>query len=158
MTYNPQDIKDFIDEIRLEDYDWVKERRQEYLRKKIEICEIMYLINWLAGYPTDLKKRDRLQRELDKYDKPEAINYEKNEITEQDISKARAYPIDSLIEFKNLSAKCLWHNDTHPSLKYWRKENKAKCFSCGKSVDAIEVVRFLYNYSFVEAVRHLKKL
>ncbi len=156
---NRKNLKDFIEEITLENYEWVRERRREYLEQKIKIAEKMYLINYLAGHPTDLKKRDKMAKELYNYDNPQPRDYEKAEdISEEDIARAREYPLDNLIEFKNGSALCLWHAEKTSSLKYWKKQNIAHCFGCSKTVDSIEAARFLYNYSFPEAVNYLKKL
>lgn len=73
-----------------------------------------------------------------------------------DILKAKEYPIERLIEFKQGKACCLWHNEKDPSLHYYREQNVVYCFGgCGKSFDAIDVVRQIRGCSFSEAVKLL---
>lgn len=73
------------------------------------------------------------------------------------ILKAKDYPIDSLIQFSQNKAVCLWHNEKTPSLHYYRDTNSCYCFGqCGKAFDAIDVYRKLTNCSFKEAVEKLQ--
>ena len=41
------------------------------------------------------------------------------------------------------------------SMKYYEKENRVHCFSCGKSWDSIDVYQKLNNCSFKDAVNKL---
>ena len=72
-----------------------------------------------------------------------------------DIDKAKAYPIDELIEIKHGFAKCLWHNETQASMKFYKEQNRVHCFSCNQSHDSIDVYQKLNNCSFKEAVNKL---
>lgn len=83
-------------------------------------------------------------------------------ISSADILKAKYVPITSLVECKRQGgrwwARCpLGHDDDTPSFLI-NKNNTFKCFSCQQSGDSIELVRKLYGYNFVEAVRYLCKL
>ena len=72
-----------------------------------------------------------------------------------DIDKAKAYPIDELVEIKHGFAKCLWHNETQASMKFYKDQNRLHCFSCNQSHDSIDVYQKLNNCSFKEAVKNL---
>jgi len=76
---------------------------------------------------------------------------------ELNIEKAKAFPIDRLLDFNRGSkVTCLWHNDKNPSLHYYKKQNRVHCFSCGANKDAIDVVMALNpEKSFKDAVSYL---
>lgn len=96
-------------------------------------------------YHIELNKTPRSQRKRD---------------FEQKLARARAVPIDTILDFNNQGfARCVFHNEKTPSMKYYAKDNRVKCFGgCGRYADGIEIVRHLYNYSFVEAVNYLSSL
>ena len=76
---------------------------------------------------------------------------------ESDIQKAKAYPIENLIEFNTAGfAKCIAHNEKTASMK--RYNNKVHCFGCNKSFDSIDIYILINNVSFSEAVNFLKLL
>jgi len=73
-----------------------------------------------------------------------------------DINRAKAYPIEQLIEFGSDGfAKCLWHNEKTGSLKWYKKSNNAYCFSCSAKKDSIDVYQIINNVSMSEAVKAL---
>lgn len=73
------------------------------------------------------------------------------------LERAKQYPIDSLIEFHQNKAQCIWHMDIEKDdLHYYSKTNTVYCFACGKSGDTIDVYRQLHNCSFKEAVNALQ--
>ena len=72
-----------------------------------------------------------------------------------DLEKAKEYPMDEIIIFKHGYAKCLWHNDSYPSLHYYEKTNTAYCFSCGKSFDSIDAAQKVWGLSFHNAINKL---
>lgn len=79
----------------------------------------------------------------------------KGAVGPRDIEKAKAVPIDTLLEFKNNLALCLWHNEQHSSMRYYSENNRAWCFSCSNGGDSIDVVMKLKDFSFNEAVNFL---
>ena len=104
----------------------------------------------ILNFEKQLKRLDRLLQ-LSKKN----VNDNKG-ITEEDVIRAKSIPIDSLIEFDRTgSAKCIWHDDRHPSLKLYRKENRCWCFACNQGGDAIDVVRKIYEVDFIQAVKKL---
>lgn len=78
------------------------------------------------------------------------------QITDEMIAKARAYPIDRLIQFQRGYATAWCHNDKRPSLTWDAKRNRAKCWPCDKSFDPIGVLRERDGLSFQDAVRRLQ--
>lgn len=71
------------------------------------------------------------------------------------LQRAKDYPIDQLVKVKHNKALCVWHNDTNPSMHYYRKTNKVYCFSCNKGGDAIDVVMQMKGCELPEAVAFL---
>lgn len=116
------------------------------------------------GSPTDhwlelrinesLYHRDKLEKLLERTKKPKSstIDY----ITEQDIDRAKEYPIDSLLDFNRAGYHtCLFHNEDTASMYYYKNTNHCWCFGCNKTADAISVYRELHGVSFIEAVKKL---
>jgi len=80
----------------------------------------------------------------------------KTERGKLDILRAKQVPISSWIEFNRAGfASCFLHKDATPSLKYYEKENKVHCFSCGFRGDVIDVVMKIRECSFIDAVKIL---
>lgn len=76
-----------------------------------------------------------------------------------EVLRAKAYPLENLIEFRQNKACCPWHNEKTPSLAYYPKTNSAYCFgSCGKAYDSIDAYRSKHSVGFVDAVKALNKL
>jgi hypothetical protein len=76
-----------------------------------------------------------------------------------EVLRAKAYPLDNLIEFRQKKACCPWHNEKTPSLAYYPKTNSAYCFGgCGRSYDSIDAYRLKYGVGFKQAVEELNKL
>lgn len=81
--------------------------------------------------------------------------YKPDENITDDIARAKQYPIENLLDFKHKKTKCLWHNDSNPSLTLFKDTNTCYCFACNKVADSIEVVRKQMNVSFKDAVKWL---
>ena len=52
-------------------------------------------------------------------------------------------------------ARCIWHDDSHPSMLVGGKRNIVHCFSCGKSANVIGVVMHVKGVGFKEACEWL---
>lgn len=74
-----------------------------------------------------------------------------------DLQKAKQYPIEQLLEFRAGFAKCPFHDDKHPSAKYYKDKNRIHCFVCNQGFDVIDIVQQIYNLSLKEAINHLCK-
>lgn len=79
----------------------------------------------------------------------------KGGVTDEMIARAKEYPVDELIEFKRRLAKCLWHDDTNPSLSHFKKANRVSCFVCNKTWSSIDIVMEQDRCNFVQAVKRL---
>lgn len=78
------------------------------------------------------------------------------EITDLMIERARAYPIEKLVDVKRGGRiNCInpAHEDRRPSMDI--RNGFVYCYSCHWSGDAIRVVMQIHNINFVEAVRYL---
>lgn len=98
------------------------------------------------------KQKAKLQREIRLLE----IKPSEGDITQVHIDKAKEVPITEWITFgRNKKAVCLWHTDKVPSLHYYEKQNRVKCFSCQVRKDVIDVVMVLRGVNFIEAVKVL---
>ncbi len=78
-----------------------------------------------------------------------------NTITPEMILHAREYPITELLNWSGKgNIKCIAHEDRHPSMGI--KNNRARCFACGFSGDAIDIKMKIENIDFVNAVKSLQ--
>lgn len=83
-------------------------------------------------------------------------------ITDEDIQKAKAVPIEDLYEGTlrhvggKLSGKCPFHDERTPSFKIYLDQNKWHCYgACSKGGDVIDYIRARDNVEFLEAVKKL---
>lgn len=75
---------------------------------------------------------------------------------EGNLLKAKTYPIEQLIEFNSAGfAKCLWHSESHGSMKWYKDRNKVHCFGCHIDADSIDIYMKLYTVDFNEAIKRL---
>lgn len=72
-----------------------------------------------------------------------------------DVEKAKATPIPNLIRFRQNKTKCIWHDDSTPSMTYYPETNTVHCFGCQKNGDAIDVYMQQHGATFKEAVNRL---
>lgn len=72
-----------------------------------------------------------------------------------EVLRARAYPIEGILELTRNKALCPFHNESTPSFHYYAENNRAYCFGCGKSYDAIDVYMKVHNCSFKEAIKKM---
>lgn len=56
---------------------------------------------------------------------------------------------------RNNKISCLFHSDTTPSFSYNPKINKMHCFSCGRSLDAIDFIQEIKKLNYYEACKYL---
>lgn len=92
---------------------------------------------------------------------PPKPKYERKQVETQGkidgdmVTAAKAVPVDTLLEFNQGYALCLWHDEEKPSLHHHAASNRVKCFSCGKGGDAVDIVMKRDGLSFPESVRAL---
>jgi hypothetical protein len=75
-------------------------------------------------------------------------------VTEEEIQKARSYPIASILGNRRLRT-CPFHDDQIPSLSVNHKKNLWQCFACGRSGNVIQLVMEMESINFTTAVRWL---
>lgn len=69
---------------------------------------------------------------------------------------AQAVPLSNFLEFNRAGkTKCIYHNEKDGSLHYYKKSNKAYCFSCRKMVDGIEIIKVQQNLSFIDSINYI---
>lgn len=79
-------------------------------------------------------------------------------ITEQDIEKARDYPITELLPFDRSGfTHCIFHSENTPSMKYYTTTNTVHCFGCSKSHDSISIYMEQNKVDFITAVKQMSK-
>lgn len=152
------EITKFVSAVTIQNPDWVKVRRMEYLKskrrdlmteasrwiKKVPECLIEYITI------PEMEEVRRIDREIDRYEHPRYTS----QITDQMIEEARNYPITELIEVNSQGfALCVNHQDKNPSM--YCRNNYVHCFSCGYTGDVIDVYMKVNNVGFKEAVKEL---
>jgi len=75
-------------------------------------------------------------------------------VTEDQIQKARSYPIASILGNRRLMT-CPFHDDQVPSLSVDHKKNLWQCFACSRSGNVIQLVMEMEGINFTTAVRWL---
>jgi len=80
-------------------------------------------------------------------------------ITQDQIDRAREYPIEDLVEtpVRRGMALCPFHPDNNPSMSV-QKYNRYKCFSCDAKGDAIDFYMKTREVDFLTAVARLSPL
>ena len=103
-----------------------------------------------------LAHRDEISKEIKRttewWKKPPA-----GSINDDMIARAKEYPIEQLVEFDRAGKAMAWcHADKSPSMTWWKKGNRAKCWPCDKSYGPIDVLMERDGMSFVDAVKTLQ--
>jgi hypothetical protein len=75
-------------------------------------------------------------------------------VTEEEIQKARTYPITDILGDRSLRT-CPFHDDQVPSLSVNHMKNLWRCFACGRSGNVIQLVMEMEGINFKHAVRRL---
>lgn len=72
------------------------------------------------------------------------------------LERAHQVPIGEYVTFnKKGGALCIAHDDKHPSMHWFRKNNRVKCFACGFNGDVIDVVMKLFSLKTGEAIKKI---
>lgn len=81
-----------------------------------------------------------------------------NDIIDEDIQKAREYPLKFLLgKEKNKKYQCPFHVEKTPSL-HLNKDNSFYCFGCHERGDSIQFIMKLNNMNFIEAIKYINSL
>lgn len=77
-------------------------------------------------------------------------------ITEQEVTRAKNYPITDLIKFNCAGfAPCIFHSEKTGSMKYYKGSNSVHCFGCKTTGDSIKVAQQLFGENFINTVKRL---
>lgn len=75
------------------------------------------------------------------------------DITPDQVLRAREYPITEFVKSRNGMASCPFHTDKTPSMDV--RKNFYHCYSCGETGDVIDFVMKLERLTFVQAIQRL---
>lgn len=116
----------------------IRDHGQKYLgHKHLDILKEMYL-----------NKLDEVNRAI-KY-----FTVKRKDVGGDRIARAKATPIPQFINFsRDNTACCIWHNEKTPSMYYYEKQNRVKCFGCDKMGDVIDVIQQIKKVSLPEALK-----
>lgn len=75
---------------------------------------------------------------------------------EANLARAKAVPVSQYIKFgTDGMAPCIWHSERTPSMHYYPKQNRVKCFSCGKLGDVLDVVQQMNSLTLPQAINFI---
>lgn len=75
------------------------------------------------------------------------------DVSDEQIQRAREYPIEELVQVRAGRAKCLFHDDSNPSMDV--RKNFYFCYTCGAKGDVIALAQKKMGITFKEAVKLL---
>lgn len=147
------------------DVQWAISRRREFLSRRIaELRNDQQTALQLFSGNNELSRfllldtLKLLNKEIKRYEME--LNFKNvgkgNRITQGDIERAKAYPIESLLpNTHNNKTNCIsgTHEDKHPSMDI--RNNFAYCYSCGWHGDTIAIFVKLHGTDFVTSVKTL---
>lgn len=166
-----------VEEVLRDDFVWARERRKEFLTERIkELAEAIaaelaefsaarsrddaFEAHLMASYKRvehyeKQSDRDRAELQLlgNSSSRTGADHGQAGVLTESQIDRARAIPLDRIVESHKGFILCPLHTDTHPSMSI--KKGFGKCFTCGGHIDSIGYLMKVKGMSFRQAVEHL---
>lgn len=80
-----------------------------------------------------------------------------NEITDQDILRAKEYPLENFLPEINRAgfARCPFHNERTGSFKFYKDQNRWHCYGCNEGGDVIDFIMKSEDLDFISAVKKL---
>ena len=123
--------------------------KEKYANEKREIGLELYRRAYQNNYPSWI-------RELIAESIGLRVKTGEGKISDEQIARAKEYPIGELLEVRNGMARCIsgTHEDKKPSMNC--KNNYAYCHTCNFTSDTIGIYMRLNNCSFIEAVKALQ--
>ena len=85
------------------------------------------------------------------------VKREKKVLSGDEVTNAKAYPVENLLTFTSNKRCCPFHKEKTPSFVLYPETNSCYCFGCGKAFDSIEIYRKLHDCTFRKAVEELNK-
>jgi len=178
---NKVKIKEFIEETALDDAEWVKERKEEYLIHELINISLRLIelysarmdcqdqtYQWFGDFILDerIKPLERQYKKIKQklymwQQRVDEITMPKNYFTDEEVEVARAVEISNFIEIIRESggkgwARCPFgHDDKTPSFCWYQNNNSYYSFCCGKGGDVIRLVMDLEKLDFMGAIEYL---
>lgn len=126
--------------------------RVRYLLQEIDICE-------QANYDEDIMNiviQDDYDEIYYLFGKIKRTEVYTESITDEDIERAKEYPIENLIELDSRGKAIAWcHEDKNASMTLWKGKNKVRCWACSRTYNPIDILVERDGFSFIEAVKRL---
>lgn len=154
-----QEMPEMIIEIKRNQIKELMERL-EMLTKHFEQLEWKGVQSWYIQMSREIHKPELLIKKIKKlntdiYFIENRAKIIEGQINEQDIVRAKEYPMENLIQVdKRGFGPCPFHQEKTAS--FYIKQNFGYCFGCGKSVDTIQLIMDTKGINFIEAVKLLK--
>ena len=77
---------------------------------------------------------------------------------EDALAEAKRYPMQSILKVNAQGfARCIWHDENTPSMKYYPKTNTVYCFGCSRAGDVLDVYMAKRGVTLSEAIKALTK-
>ncbi|MDO4356543.1 MAG: CHC2 zinc finger domain-containing protein [Clostridia bacterium] len=73
-------------------------------------------------------------------------------VSARDAAESYGMPIS-----RHGKARCIWHEDRHPSLSFDSRTGRCKCFACGAGGSSIDLTARLFDLSPLEAAKKLNE-
>lgn len=121
----------------------------DYVNRNPESLSTLVALEWLED---DARALVEIQDAIANLEK---IKDATNGITPEMISRARDYPVDSLVDFKRGKTAAWCHEDRNPSMYHGTRTNTAVCPVCDKKFDSIGILMERDGLSFIDAVNNL---
>lgn len=120
------------------------EYKQALQTRGMPIVCIKHALEWTAERIAETRKQENFSRSRH-------FNSDR-----KDITSAKRVPIESIIKVNGYGfAKCVYHEEGTPSMKVYRKDNRAYSYCCGKASDAIDVYCAVHGCTFKEAIEKM---
>lgn len=147
-------IKEFQDSLAQTEADVrIVSRLMEIARQEKDYDSMSQYIRW---YKDDVDKVKCCRLLLEGFGiKMDRKKAETKKSKRLDVERAREYPIERLIDFRNNKTRCIVHDEKTPSMHYYKNENRVYCFGCGWFGDAISVCMKVKGVGFKDAVLRL---
>lgn len=144
--------------------DWKSSKTKKEMNefKVLYAVQMDYLLRIARGLRSEYKSDKNImalnEMYLEKYNEVNhALKFFKKRVTNDNVdrlARAKAVPIPQFINFNaDNTARCIWHHEKTPSMYYYEKQNRVKCFGCDKLGDVIDVVMELNKVTLTEALK-----
>ena len=119
-------------------------------RANSELIETMAIVGYTnTNYKKKLEKRIVTNQQL--------LYFLESKDTPFNIDTIREIPITNFLEVNHAGfARCIWHEEKTPSMKFYPRNNKVFCFGCSSGGDVIDVYMKLFDVTFKDAIKKLR--